>query len=119
MGLNRSKYLAEYLGEMGYETRYGGIGPCRIDPEPANPAKIEDMDWADIIITARKKHEPILLEKFGIKDKRIICLDVTDSRKAMSEIYPEFREIEHSDFNQKWTYPQLRKSIEKYLPLEK
>lgn len=37
MGLNRSKYLAEYLKGKGYETRYGGVGPCKIDPEPANP----------------------------------------------------------------------------------
>jgi predicted protein tyrosine phosphatase len=118
MGLNRSKYLAGYLNEKGYDTRYGGIGPCRIDPEPANPASKEDMEWADIIITARKKHEPILKEKFNMGHKKIICLDITDSRKAMSEIYPEFKNIEHSEFNKKWTHPQLKKAIDKYLPFE-
>lgn len=119
MGLNRSKYLAEYLREKGYDTRYGEIGPCRIDPESKNPVKKEDIEWADIIITARKKHRPILNNNFGVKDKKIICLDLTDSRKAMGEIYPEFKNIEQDEFNQKWIYPQLRKEIERYLPLTK
>lgn len=119
MGLNRSKYLAEYLREKGYDTKYGGVGPCRIDPEPKNPIKKEDIEWADIIITARKKHKPILNNNFGVKDKKIICLDITDSRKAMGEIYPEFKNIEQNEFNQKWTYPQLRKEIERCLPLTK
>lgn len=118
MGLNRSKYLATYLKRKGYPTRYGGIGPCRVDPAPANPVKKEDLDWADIIITARKKHKPILLNDLGVKDKKIICLDITDSRKAMSEIYPEFKKIEHSLFNKKWTYPQLRKAIKPHLPFK-
>ncbi len=119
MGENRSKYLAEYLSEKGHETRYGGVGPCRIDPEPTNPVKKEDVEWAEIIVTARKKHKPILIEKYGAKGKKIICLDVTDSRKAMGEIYPEFKKIERDEFNRKWTYPQLKKAIEKYLPFEK
>ncbi len=118
MGRNRSKYLAKYLNEKGYETRYGGVGPCRVDPAPENPAKKEDMNWADIIITARKKHRPILMEKYGIKEDKIISLEVKDSQKAASEIYPEFKSIEHDEFNQKWTYPQLRKAIAPYLPLK-
>jgi len=118
MGLNRSKYLAGYLGEKGYETRYGGVGPCRVDPFPANPLKKEDVAWADIIITAREKHKPILIENYDVQNKKIITLDITDSRKAMSEIYPEFKNIEHHKFNEKWTYPQLRKAIEEYLPFE-
>ncbi len=118
MGLNRSKYLAEYLAKKGYKTKYGGVGPCRIDPEPANPAKKEDMDWADIIITARKKHKPILINEFGVKNKRIICLDITDSRKAMSEIYLEFKDISQEEFNKKWTHPQLEKAINEFLPFE-
>ncbi len=119
MGLNRSKYLADYLKGKGYEARYGGVGPCRIDPFPKNPIKQEDVEWADIIITARKKHKPILIKSYNAKNKKIIVLDITDSRKAMAEIYPEFKKIEHSDFNKKWTYPQLRKAIKKYLPLKK
>ncbi len=118
MGRNRSKYLAEYLKEKGYATRYGGVGPCLIDPEPTKPVNEEDFDWADLIITARKKHKPILVEKYNINENKIICLDVTDSKKFMSKIYPEFENMERKEFNEKWTYPQLRKEIEKYLPFE-
>ena len=119
MGLNRSKYVAEYLNEKGYETRYGGIGPCRVDPEPANPINLEDLNWADIIITARKKHKIILEEDLGIKNKKIIVLEVSDSRKRAAETHPEFRNIEHSEFNQLWTYPKLRGALEPHLPLDK
>jgi predicted protein tyrosine phosphatase len=119
MGMNRSKYLAGYLKRKGYNTRYGGIGPCKFDPEPKNPLKKEDIEWADIIITARDKHKPILVNDYGVKNKKIIVLNVRDSRFAMSKIYPEFNKIDQKDFNKKWTYPQLRKSIKPYLPLKK
>ena len=118
MGENRSRYLAGYLSEKGHETRFGGVGPCRVDPEPTNPLKKGDVEWADIIVTALKKHKPILIEKHGAKDKKIICLDVTDSRKAMSKIYPEFKNIERDKFNRIWTHPQLKKAIDEYLPFE-
>ena len=118
MGLNRSKYLAKYLKNKGYRTRFGGVGPCRIDPYPANPAKQEDIEWADIIITARSKHKPVLKKDYAIKGKKIIALDVKDSRKAMGDIFPKFKKIEKGEFNRKWTYPQLRKAIKLYLPLK-
>lgn len=119
MGLNRSKYISEYLKEKDYETRYGGIGPCRVDPEPANPATKEDMQWADIIITARDKHIAILENDFGINDKKIISLEVSDSRKRAAETHPEFKNIEHAEFNQIWTYPKIREALEQHLPLSK
>jgi predicted protein tyrosine phosphatase len=118
MGLNRSKYVSEHLTKLGYETRYGGVEPCNWDPEPANPAKIEDIDWADLIIVMRKKHIKVLKEKYGVKDKRIINLDVGDSRKKASETHPEFRNIERVKFNKRWTYPKLEEELKKYLPLE-
>ena len=117
MGLNRSKYLAEYLEKLGYETRHGGIGPCRVDPQPANPISRKDVEWADVIVAARKKHEPILLDEYGAKDKKIIILNVTDSRKKMGELYSEFKNIDQREFNKRWTYPQLEKAIKPYLPL--
>ncbi|MGD9275644.1 MAG: hypothetical protein PVJ67_00565 [Candidatus Pacearchaeota archaeon] len=117
MGLNRSKYIAEYLREKGYETRYGGIGPCRVDPEPANPVKKKDLDWADIIIAAREKHKPILKNDFGIKNKKIITLEVSDSRKKAAETHPEFKDIDQKKFNEVWTYPKLRQALEEHLPL--
>jgi len=118
MGQNRSKYLAEYLQGLGYETRYGGVGPCLFDSKPVNEVNPEDVEWADIIITARPKHKPILFDKYNTKNKRIITLDVSDSRKRVGKIYPDLLKINHAEFNRIWTYPQLEKAIAKYLPLE-
>jgi predicted protein tyrosine phosphatase len=119
MGLNRSKWVANYLEEKGYETRYGGIGPCRIDPEPANPIKEGDLDWANIIIVARSKHKIILEEKHKIKDKRIIVLEVSDSRYKAYLKKPEWENISQEEYNRLWTYPKLKEALEPHLPLEK
>ncbi len=118
MGLNRSKYLSTYLKRKGYKTKYGGIGPCKIDSQPANPVCPKDIEWADVIIAVRKKHESILKECYNIKGKKLIILEVTDSRKKISEIHPEFKKMKQSIFNKKWTHPQLRKAIKPYLPLK-
>jgi len=118
MGLNRSRYVAKYLKEKGYETRYGGVGPCKFDPEPANPANKEDFEWSDIIIVAREKHKKIVEETHFVKDKRIIVLEVSDSREKAAETHPEFKNMDQSEFNKVWTYPKLREAIESYLPFE-
>lgn len=119
MGLNRSKWVANYLKEKGYETRYGGVGPCRVDPEPANSARKEDLEWADIIITARNKHITIIENDFGIKGKKIIALEVSDSRKRAAETDDKFKQISQEEFNKVWTYPKLKEALEEHLPLEK
>jgi predicted protein tyrosine phosphatase len=118
MGLNRSRYLATYLAGKGYETRWGGIGSSKFPLEPTNPFSKSDIEWADVIITARKKQGPLLKENYNVTGKKIICLDVTDSEIIISELYPEYKNLNRKEFNQKWTYPQLEKAIEEYLPLE-
>lgn len=119
MGLNRSKWVADYLKEKGYKTRYGGIGPCKFDPEPANPINPKDLDWADIIIAARSKHEIVLKEKYKIKNKRIIVLEVSDSRYKAYLKNPEWKNISQEEYNKIWTYPKLKEALEKHLPLER
>ena len=118
MGLNRSKYLASYLKNKGYRTRYGGIGFERIHENAHNPFDQKDVDWADIIIVVRKKHKPLLRKHYKIKGKKIIVFDVTDSRRIICEKYPEFNGLDYESFQIKWTRPQLRKSIKPYLPLK-
>ena len=117
MGLNRSKYLASYLRNKGYRTRYGGIGFGRIDKKAHNPFKQEDIDWADIIIVVRKRHKPLLKKYYKVRGKRIIVLDVTDSRRRVGEKFPELGKLSFEVFQRKWTRPQLRKAIKPYLPL--
>jgi predicted protein tyrosine phosphatase len=119
MGLNRSKWVANYLKEKGYETRYGGIGPCKFDSEPANPVDPKDLEWADIIIAARGKHEVVLKEKYRIKNKKIIVLEVSDSRYKAYLKNPAWKEISQEDYNKIWTYPKLKEALEPHVPLEK
>jgi len=118
MGLNRSKYLASYLKNKGYKTRYGGIGFGRIDEKAHNPFKQEDIGWAEIIIVVRKRHKPLLKEHYKIKGKKIIVLDVSDSKRIVCKKFPELKKLSDWDFQRKWTYPQLRKAIKPYLPLK-
>lgn len=112
-GMNRSKYLAEYLRRKGYSTRYGGI-----DPENEKRYKLlkeKDVEWAEIVIIVRKRLLKIFKKKYPKFKGKLIVLDVTDSRRLIGEKYPEFKEINYEQFQKKWTRPQLRKEIKKYL----
>ena len=40
LGMNRSKYCANWLSEKGFETRFGGV-----DKNALNPLKEEDVLW--------------------------------------------------------------------------
>ena len=117
MGLNRSKYLASYLKNKGYGTRYGGIGFGRVDKKAHKPFKQEDIDWADIIVVARKRHKPLLKKHYKVKGKKIITLDVSDSKRRIGKKFPTLGKLDFKTFQRKWTYPQLRKAIKPYLPL--
>ena len=118
MGENRSKYLASYLKNKGYRTRYGGIGHGRVNRVAHNPFSKEDVEWADIIIVVRKRHKPLLKEKFITKGKKIIALDVTDSRRLILPNHPEFEKLDFVTLQRKRTYPRLRKAIKPHLPLK-
>ena len=117
-GRNRSKYLASYLKNKGYSTRYGGVGFEGSGGEAENPIKQKDIDWADIIITVKKRHHPILRNNYKVKNKTIISLDVADSKRLVVPEHPELENLNYEEFQKKWTYPQLRKAIKPYLPLD-
>lgn len=117
VGLNRSRYLASYLKNKGYKTRYGGICRRIIDCYVINSINQKDVDWADIIIVTRKKFKPRLKKRYKIKDKKIISLDVRDSKRYIIKKYPELKKLDFWALQKKWTYPQLRKAIKPYLPL--
>jgi predicted protein tyrosine phosphatase len=120
-GLNRSRYLAQYLRRRGYSTRHGGVegyigwGGKDI----ANYLSQKDIDWADIIIIVRKRVAQILKKKFNTKGKKVIIFDITDSKRLISEKYPEAKNWTKEEMNKKITYPKLREAIKPYLPLEK
>lgn len=117
VGINRSKYLAGYLRRKGYATKFGGADPK--DNKYANPLLAESVEWADIIIVLRKRLKPILTKKFKTRGKKIITLDVTDSKRLIPEEFAHLRELDYVEFQKKWTRPQIRKAIKQYLPLKK
>lgn len=116
-GLHRSKYLASYLKNKGYSTRYGGVEGFRPGEEALNPITQADVDWAQIIVITRKRLKPIFDKRFKHERKKIIILDVTDSRRLLPAEYAYLKNATDSEFERKWRRPQLRKAIKKYLPL--
>ncbi len=111
-GVNRSKYLAEYLREKGYSTRYGGIVFFAL-----NKLKKSDVDWADIIIFMRKHHKLLFNLKFSKKGKKIISLEIIDNPAKFFFEYPEIVNMDYWEIQKKITYPEIRRQIDKYLPL--
>ena len=59
----------------------------------------------------------IFNKKFKNKDKKIIGIDVTDSRRFVPRKFAKLKEENWREFDKKWTRPQLRKAIKPYLPL--
>ena len=117
IGRNRSKYLAGYLKNKGYLTRFRGVHDKKLDFY--NPIKQDDVDWADFIIITRKRLGPIFKKKFKSKGKKIIQLDVTDSKRIVGEKYPELGKLDYLTFQKKWTRPKLRRAIKLHLPFKK
>ena len=118
-GINRSHYLATYLRRKGYSTRFGGVQEL-MGVQGGHPKLTtqKDVDWADIIIIVRKILVPIFNKEFKSKDKKIIILEVTDFKQlVLPKKFAHFRKLNYEEFQKKWTYPQLQKGIEKYLPL--
>jgi predicted protein tyrosine phosphatase len=118
LGRNRSKYLAEYLAKKGYETRYMGVDctHCR-ESSRCNLLHQEDVDWADVIIIVRKRLKKNFKEVYEWEGKRVIVLDVTDSRKVAARKNPKFALMDNKKFQHNHVRPQLRKAIKPYLPL--
>lgn len=71
-GQNRSRYVAKYLSEKGYETDFDGVQNSDRD---AVQAKI---DAADVIITVSADVHAGLVHNFNLDDKRVIEIDVDD-----------------------------------------
>ena len=116
LGRNRSKYLASYLKNKGYLTRFGGVHDKNLGFY--NPIKQDDIDWADFIIITRKRLGSIFKKKFKVGKKEIILIDVTDSKRIIGEKYPDLGKLDYLTFQKKWTRPKLREAIKPYLPLK-
>src|SRR3989338_10342547 len=101
VGTNRSKYLASYLKKKGYSTRFGGVSYR--EEGKYNPLKQKDVDWADILIIVRKKLLKIFKKKYKFYNKRIIVLDVTDSKDRIPKEFSSLKILDNEEFQKKWT----------------
>jgi hypothetical protein len=111
-GINRSKYLAEYLKGKGFETDYDGVNN-------ENKEEVQKkVNWADIVITVSHDIHERALEDFDFAGKRVYALDVDDRPEAVpgSEI---FNSNVWTDFQNKSVYPKLIEQANKVLKINK
>lgn len=118
-GLNRSKYLAKYLKSKGYVTRFGGIEVAKWSGKIPNPISQKDVDWADVLVIVRPRLVDKIKKMFNTEGKKFVAFDVTDSPRLLPKKYKHLKTEKNSSekFAKDWREPQLRKAIDKFLPL--
>jgi len=82
-----------------------------------NKLKKSDVDWADIIIFMRKHHKFLFNLKFSKKGKKIISLEIIDNPAKSIFDHPDIIEMDYWEVQKKITYPEIRRQIDKHLPL--
>ncbi len=117
-GKNRSKYLAEYLRRQGYSTKFRGLEPEKYPNTKINGVKQKDVDWADVIITVRPRLKQVVKKKFKTGKRKIIGLDVSDSKRLLPKEFSHLKELDYISFQKKWTRPRLRKAIKPHMPFK-
>lgn len=109
-GKNRSKYLAEYLIQKGYDADYAGV-------EQSDQKELsKKFDAANIIVTVHGSVRERLLQNFNIRGKRHIDLEAEDRPEF---VMPERQQLSGNDwiaFQNNFVYPKLKEQIDKYLP---
>ncbi len=113
-GKNRSRFLASYLYEQGYQqVDYDGV-------KHADPSIVQKkIDLADIIITVHPDVASALHEQFKIADQQVIELNVDDRPEI---ILPGQKDLDGKTWlslQQGLVYPKLMEGLEKHLPLKK
>jgi len=111
-GKNRSGYLAGYLKQKGYSVQNGGIYK-----ESNNPVSSEMVDWSEVIIFVQPQIKEDFKKLFKISGQKIVILDVEDRTSILVPNNHEMTSEEWTKFQQEKVYPELKKQIEKYLPL--
>jgi len=66
-GKNRSGYLASYLQQKGYATKFGGVYP-----ESDNMVMQDLVDWSQVIIFVQPQTKEIFLKSFQIKKQKLL-----------------------------------------------
>jgi hypothetical protein len=111
--MNRSRYLAEVLVERGYkDVEFVGI-------KDADQRKIQSaINRAHVIIVVSHQIGDALRAQYQVKDKRIIELEVEDRPEVVLPAQTSLEGDEWLAFQRGYVYPELKKQLEKHLPLE-
>lgn len=111
MGMNRSKYLANFLSEQGLYASCAGILA-----ETKNLVTQDQIDQSDVLIFVMPRIQEKFLLNFQVKQQRIITLNVEDRLDLIcpDKINPSPEEIQ--EIYSTKVYPELERQISDYLP---
>lgn len=108
-GINRSRYLAEYLKSKGYNNVvYGGV------QEDEDVVK-EKIEGSDLIITVHPEVKDALDVHFDIGDRKVIELNVDDRTRNYTANGESLKGDEWTAFQEENVYPKLVEQIESIL----
>jgi len=113
-GRNRSKYLASYLEQKGYEVKFAGISP-----ESDNLVTQEMVNWSQVIIFIKPEIKEYFSQHFLVSNQQLITLDAEDRLEILAPDKPNPTAEEWTQIQKEKVYPELERQIEKYLPFEK
>ncbi|MFH1089017.1 MAG: hypothetical protein V1716_01170 [Candidatus Uhrbacteria bacterium] len=128
-GRNRSRYLANYLEQKGYDVKFAGVLP-----EGDNLVTQKMVDWSQVIIFVTPETQESFAQHFTIDNQQLITLNVEDRIEILAPnkpnpsnpLIPEIKVQTTYPTTEEWTqiqeekvYPELEKQIDKYLPFEK
>lgn len=111
-GQNRSRYVARYLKDKGYEADFDGVMK---ENDDLVQAKIDD---ASVIITVSKDVHARLVHNFNLNDKRVIEIDVDDRPGVVLENNCQLSGGDWINFQEKFVYPKLVEQLDKFLPIK-
>ena len=110
-GENRSSYLSHYLKRKGHSTDFGGV-----HDEAKKRITQADVDVAEVIVVAREYLRKILVDKFNVKGKKIITLEVSDHPPELGEEAVKVNERSKVEFQNRYVRPKLRSQLKKQMP---
>lgn len=111
MGMNRSRHLAGFLREKGYDTDCAGILP-----ETKNQVSQERVDQSDVLVFVLPRIKEKFLDRFSVNTQQIITLDVEDRIDLLCPDAGELTQEEKQAIYQERVYPELEKQIGSYFP---
>lgn len=113
-GKNRSKYLASYLQQTGYNVQYGGV-----IPESENRITQEMVSWSEYVIFVHPNIQKEFSQYFKINNQECITLNVEDRVAVLAPTQGERTDMEWIKMQEEYVYPELERQIKKYLPVFK